>query len=535
MREGKDTLMSKSANVWKVLLLSMVLGVGLCLPPARAAAAETTSAADLAAAREHLAKLSRQDYLSDLSATVAEVVRPAVVEVRVVKWVRQPEMPDMNDLFKRFFQDANPPFEFHFRQWGTPDEQQRQLPQNRIREYQLRGIGSGVVVDAEKGYVLTNWHVVGGADEVKVLLADDREFKAEWIRQDPATDLAVIKIKADGLVDVPLGNSDAVRVGEQVLAIGAPQELRETVTAGIVSAKGRVTNGGPMYQNFIQTDAAINRGNSGGPLVNMRGEVIGINNSISISPTEMGLRNDGIGFAIPSNMAKEVMTQLIEKGKVTRGYLGVWMQEITDPKLAASLRLPADTKGVLVTEVNPDTPASKAGLAAGDVIVSVDGRAVEDMQELRKIVAKLEPDTTVKLEYYRDGAKRATDVTIAPQPAELTMSGYPGPTTAPSPAASERFGLKVAEITESAAKDLGYETVPEGVLITDVADRSDAQSQGLRPGMVILDVQGAKVTGVEEFDKAMASKDAAKGVRLRVLEPGGAKRFVFVRPADEAK
>ena len=218
----------------------------------------------------------------------------------------------------------------------------------------MRGLGSGVVVDAANGYVLTNFHVVAGADQVKVALADGREFKAAWVRSDPLTDVAIIKITADGLVAATLGDSDQVQVGDWVLAIGAPQRLPETVTAGIVSAKGRNTQSGPMYQNFIQTDAAINRGNSGGPLVNMRGEVIGINNSIA----SISGGNEGIGFAVPSNMAKTVMAQLVEKGKVTRGYLGVYLQDIDSQGLAESLQ-PAGPARCAGGRGQADSPASR--------------------------------------------------------------------------------------------------------------------------------------------------------------------------------
>ena len=523
--------MRTSGSVWKVVLFSLVLAVGMCLVPATAWAGKTISQEELSAARQRLGELSKQETLSELFRTVATAVRPAVVEVRVTKWVKQPQIPDMDDLLRRFFGENEGPFEFRFYGRGQPREMPHQVPQPPA-EFQMRGLGSGVIVDAGHGYILTNWHVVSGADQVKVVVADGRDFKAEWIRTDPATDLAVIKIAADGLVDVPLGDSDKVDVGDWVLAIGAPQYLPETVTAGIVSAKGRTTGGGPMYQNFIQTDAAINRGNSGGPLVNMRGEVIGINNSISVA--DIGVRNEGIGFAIPSNMAKSVMQQLIEKGTVTRGYLGVWIQDSDSQGLAESLGLP-DAKGAIVTDAKEDSPASAAGIKEGDVIVSVDGQAVGNVNELRNIVARIEPGKTVAVEYYRDGKKLSVDVKIAAQPREMALAGQEEGEQAPSESKPNKFGLTVATVTDDLAKQWGYKTAPRGVLITDVQARTDAQEQGLQPGMVILDAQGTEVTTAEQFDRVSSSQEAAKGIRLRVTDPSGGKRFVFVQPAEQAK
>ncbi len=484
---------------------------------------------EAAAARARVEELNKQDYLSELFATVATLVKPAVVEVRVAKWVRQPELPDLDEFMRRFFEEEFPPSEapHYYRFRIVPGQRPRTTP----REFQLRGLGSGVVVDATNGYVLTNYHVIAGADQVKVVLADGRAFNAEWIRTDPLTDLAIIKIEADALVEAPLGDSDQVEVGDWVLAIGAPQRLPETVTAGIVSAKGRNTRTGPMYQNFIQTDAAINRGNSGGPLVNTRGEVIGINNSIA----SVSGGNEGIGFAVPSNMAKAVMAQLIEKGKVTRGYLGVYIQDIDSQGLADSLGLP-DPHGALVVEVRPDSPAEQAGLKSGDVIVRVADQPITDTQELRYAAARSQPGTVVKVTYYREGKQRTVDVTIAAQPKEfmLVQEGLEEQ-QAPAPQEANRFGLAVATVTEELADYYGYKTVPQGVLITDVTTASDAQEQGLEPGMVILDAQGGAVRTAEEFEQVISSPEAAKGIRLRVAEPSGRKRFVFVRPMDEAK
>ena len=519
--------MTKLRHAWKAIAISLVLLAATALPVWGAEAAKLTPQ-EITAAKARLEELNKQDYLSELFRTVSKLVRPAVVEVRVAKWVRQPEMPDVEDFMKRFFDEEFPPSESPFRFHAVP----RQLPRTTPREFQVRGLGSGVVVDAVNGYVLTNYHVVAGADQVKVVLADGRQFKTEWIRTDPLTDLAIIKITADGLVEAALGDSDKVEVGDWVLAIGAPQRLPETVTAGIVSAKERNTQSGRMYQNFIQTDASINRGNSGGPLVNMHGEVIGINNSIA----SVSGGNEGIGFALPSNMVKSVMSQLIEKGKVTRGYLGVYIQDIESQDLAENLGLP-DQRGAMVVEVGPDSPGGKAGLKAGDVIVCVGDQSIADTQELRYAVARIQPDTVVKLDYYREGKKHTADVTIAAQPKEMTVGpeGLEEKQEPASQAAANRFGLTVSALTEESARENGYKGPPQGVLITDVASASDAQEQGLQPGMVILDAQGKPVRTAEEFEQAISGEAAAKGIRLRVTDPGGGKRIVFVRPVEEAK
>ncbi len=519
--------MRNPTTVWKTLFFVLVLSVAVSVAAWAAGTTQPMSQEQTAAARARLAELNKQDYLSELFRTVAKLVKPAVVEVRVTKWIRQPEMTDPEEFLKRFFGD-DVPFEFHFR---SPTPSPRSRPQPRLRQFQMRGLGSGVVVDAENGYVLTNYHVVAGADQVKVVLADNREFETEWVRSDPQTDLAIIKIKAENLTQAPLGDSDKVEVGDWVLAIGAPQQLPETVTAGIVSAKGRTTGIGPMYQNFIQTDAAINRGNSGGPLVNMQGEVIGINNSI----VTVSGGNEGIGFAIPSNMARSVMQQLVEKGKVTRGYLGVMIQDVDSQGLAQNLHLP-DTRGALVSEAKADSPAIKAGLKEGDFIVGIDGQAVADSQELRNAVARIQPGTTVKVDYYRDGEKQTAEVAIAPQPKEMTqLAGEEEESEATTQPTASRFGLEVATLTEDLARQSGYKEPLKGVLVTDVAPGSDAQEQGLRPGMVILDVQGRKVEMAEEFEKAISDEAAAKGIRLRVTDPGGGRRFVFIQPMEGEK
>lgn len=299
--------MNRLARAWipTTVMLGLVIGAVLLGPFLAGRITYAVEVAKQEATRQELAELSKHDRLSSLFRAVSKVVKPAVVEVRTMKKIEGRYL----DPF-RFFEDGDLPFRFRFRRPQRRSPQRRSIPQ--------RGLGSGVIVDAANGYILTNNHVVGGVDKVEVILADGRKFDAQWVRTDPDTDLAVVKIAADRLVEAPLGDSDQTKVGDWVLAIGSPRGLPQTVTAGIISAKGRRTRiDGRMYQDFIQTDAAINRGNSGGPLVNMAGEVIGLNNSIISSSGG----NEGIGFAIPSNMIKQIMNQLIDTGEVVRGWL----------------------------------------------------------------------------------------------------------------------------------------------------------------------------------------------------------------------
>jgi serine protease Do len=363
---------------------------------------------------------------------------------------------------------------------------------------------------------------VDGSDTVEVRLADDRKFDAEWVRTDPQTDLAVVKIQAEGLVEAPLGNSEKMEVGDWVLAIGSPRGLPQTVTAGIISATGRVTGRPNSYENYLQTDASINRGNSGGPLVNMRGELIGINNSI----LSFSGGNEGIGFAVPSNMASRIMAQLIEKGKVTRGFLGVVIQNV-DEGLAKSFDLP-HTNGALVAQVKEDSPADRAGIEEGDFIVQVDGKDIEDVNQLRNAVAAIKPGETVSLGVLRDGEPKTVEVRIQAQPEDMAAAFGQGSPQAQ--AQIERFGMEVTTLTPELAEEHGYAPETKGALITEVAPGSDAAEQQLRPPMVITRINRRKIADAEGVATAMAAKEAASGVRLRVLMPGGGSRFVFITP-----
>ncbi len=414
-------------------------------------------------------------------APIVEAVTPAVVTVRSERRVRQvsQELPPM---LREFFGER-----------GLAPRR----PQPRAG-----GLGSGVIVRAD-GYILTNHHVVAGADQVTVELTDGRSFKADVVGTDAASDLAVLKVaNATNLRTLPLGDSDAVAVGDVVLAVGNPLGVGQTVTMGIVSAKGRAT-GGTSYEDFIQTDAPINQGNSGGALVNTQGQLVGINSQI-LSPSG---GNIGIGFSIPANMARDVMTQLIETGEVRRSMLGVTIQPVTDD-LARSLGL--DTvRGALVNAVQDGSPAARAGVERGDVITAVDGATVKDGNDLRNRIARMRPGTTVPLTLVRDGKPRDVSVTVA----ELTSAegGRPAPTedgTAPDPTG---FGMGVQPVTPEQARELGV-AAGRGVLVVSIAPDGRAAASGLREGDVIEEVDNRPVTSVDTLRGLLA-----KGERPALL------------------
>ncbi len=504
-------------------VLSSILVVGFAAgviygPQFAGRVAYAVSVGQLQAERGELAQMAaKDDTLSPLFRKVARVVMPAVVEVRVTKRVAMPQMADPFDdpFFRHFFGDQTP------------------RRQTQPRQQEQRALGSGVIVDAQNGYIVTNNHVVGGADEVQVVTSDNRKLEAEWVKTDPATDLAVVKVKGENLISAPLGDSDAMEVGDLVLAFGSPERLRQTVTKGIISAKGRNQAGlggeTNLYQNFLQTDAAINHGNSGGPLVNMRGEVIGINTAIV---SETGA-NEGIGLSIPSNMIRQIMDQLIASGKVTRGYLGVKLQDV-DANLAKSFNLPT-TEGALAGDVAKDGPADKAGLKAGDFITAVDGKKVADVSQLRMLIAAVPPGKSVNLEIYRDGKKQTLPVKIGEQPKDMTAAFSNSPSPEGGKASATKFGVKVAALTPEMAERLGYKAGVKGVVITEIDPDSSAASQGLQTGMLIVKVGDKPVATPEQFALATAAKDAANGVRLQVTDAEGNSGFFFVTPTKPHK
>ena len=375
------------------------------------------------------------------------------------------------------------------------------------------GLGSGVIVSPD-GYILTNNHVIEGADQIEVKLSDGREARATLVGRDPDTDLAVLRIGLNKLPVITFGSDANAHVGDVVLAIGYPFGVGQTVTQGIISALGRTQLGINTFENFIQTDAAINPGNSGGPLVNMRGEVIGINTAIA---TPIG-QFAGVGFAIPINMAKNMMPTLMKGESVTRGYLGVIIQDISD-ELADQFKL-ADAKGALVAQVNKDSPADKAGLKTGDVIIKYRGKAVADTRELRNAVAATAPGTKADLVVVRDGKEKTFTVTVGKLTPETMAAAESGKAST-----LEKFGLTVQPLTSELADEFGYKD-EKGVLITDVDPDSPAGAANLQRGDLIVEANRQAVTTVSDLRDALAkSKDSA----LLLVKRKDASLFVVLR------
>ncbi len=427
---------------------------------------------------------------------ISKQASPSVVFIEAEREVEVAAAP-FNNPFDLFGDDL---FERFFGQPRSDEGQGQRSPRTPQRRMQ-RGQGSGFIVSTD-GYILTNNHVVGKADKITVKLNDDREFDAELIGTDPRSEVAVIKIDASNLPALELGDSDEMEVGEWVVAIGNPFGLSSTVTTGVVSAKGRSSVGIADYEDFIQTDAAINPGNSGGPLLNLEGEVIGINTAIiSRSGGYMG-----IGFAIPSNMVKVIFDQIKEKGSVTRGYLGIYIQQLT-PELAESFGIEAK-EGVLVSDVMSDSPAEEAGLESGDVIIEMNDEAVDDIGPFRNKVSLLTPGTEVELKVIRDGRERNIDVTIGTLPDEGELAA------APESKIMDDLGLSVQTLTEDIAEQAGYEG-QTGVIVTEVVPGSEAAAKGLRPGILIQQVGNKDVTTAKEFTSAV--QDAKEGEKNSVL------------------
>ena len=436
-------------------------------------------------------------------ADVVNKISPAVVLVRSSRVVQQTSMGRGQDNpFRRFFGEGD----------GEGDGRPR-------RE---GGIGSGVVVTGD-GYILTNNHVVAGAEKVTVDFVDGRTLSAKVIGTDPPSDLAVLKVNGTNFRTLPLADSSTVRVGDVVLAVGHPLGLGQTVTMGIISAKDRQTGASRgAYEDFLQTDAPINRGNSGGALVNMRGELIGINSQIM---SESG-GNIGIGFAIPSSMAHDVMTQLIEGGTVRRGLLGVGVQGV-DADMARSLKL-GDTKGAIVNLVNEGGPAEKAGIKQGDVILSLDGKTIDSSNALRNAVGRLAPGTKVTMEISRDGAKQTVTATLA----EKTESDDPtGEDGAPSRGAKPtgKYGLQVEPLTPELARQLRSRSMT-GVVVADVDPAGAAADAGIAQGDVILEVNKTRVADGAAL-KAALEKTPEGTPALVLIEREGTTRYVtLARP-----
>ena len=449
------------------------------------------------AAQVPLGAASGQKGLPDF-VDLAKKLGAAVVNISTTQVTETPEMAPSP------FGEQDPFGEFGRRFFGQP------LPRGPQRQ---KSLGSGFIIDRE-GYILTNNHVVDNAQRIVVRLADEKEFEAKLVGRDPKTDIAVIKINArNNLPMASFGDSDRLEVGEWVMAIGNPFGLDHTVTAGIVSAKGRVIGQGP-YDSFIQTDASINPGNSGGPLINLRGEVVGINTAI-FSRTG---GNIGIGFAIPINLVKELLPQLKGRGKVTRGYLGVLIQKVT-PEIAESLGL-EKARGALVASVSKDGPAERAGVKVGDVIVEFDGKEIKDSNDLPLVVARTAVNKAARLKVLRDKREVMLSVTVGELKEEEVVA---------SAAEKGDLGLTVQRVTPQVAESLGLEKA-EGLVVTGVEPGSAGDEAGLRRGDVILEVDRKPVKTVAEYRKVVgeASK-RGKGI-LFLVRRGESTLFLALKP-----
>jgi serine protease Do len=437
---------------------------------------------------------------------VVKAATPAVVNIATTRTVRQGQ-GDMSPLMED-------PFFRHF--FGEEFFRRFQIPKER-RENSL---GSGVIVSAD-GYIITNNHVIAKADEIKVLLNDKREFAGKIVGTDPKTDLAVVKINATGLPNIPWGDSDKLEVGEYVLAIGNPFALNSTVTLGIVSAVGRANVGIADYEDFIQTDAAINPGNSGGAMVNTRGELVGINTAIfSRSGGYMG-----IGFAVPANMARTVMDSLIKSGKVVRGWLGVSIQEVT-PDLAKQFGL-TEAKGALVSEVLPDSPAAAAGLKSGDVILGFNGKRIDSPGTLRNTVAATAVGSKVKIEAWRDKKTVTAQAKITEQPKEIAEVG--DESASGDGAQTALAGVEVRALTPDIAGQLNLPKGATGVVVSGVAPGSAAEAAGLQPGDVITEIGKDAVRNLADFKRASGKLKKKESVLIKLIRNGG-KLFIVIKP-----
>ena len=425
-------------------------------------------------------------------ADVAESARPAVVTIITDKVISL----EQYENFGFFFYQPNHP---------------------RQKEFKTNALGSGVIIDAENGYIITNNHVVDEMDGIRVKLIDKREFDATIIGTDPKTDLAILQIDADNLNDIELGNSDKIRVGEWVLAVGSPfsENLSHTVTTGIVSALGRsnIMNS-QSYEDFIQTDAAINPGNSGGALLNMEGELIGINTAIATGGYEKS--NRGVGFAIPSNMASRVMRDLIDKGFVTRSWLGVFIQEL-DNETAQALDI-STRNGALITDVVEGSPAEKGGIQEGDVIVAFNDEPIADPANLKNVVSLSSPNSSNRVKVIRDGSPKTVKVVLEELP------DNPRQYATSERVKSNEFGLQLKKITDSLKEKYDLKE-NDALVVTRIDPNGEAYDKGIREGDIIKRVGTEKVTSVKNFNRLVEQSRERNAILVLVKKPNGGSRF----------
>lgn len=431
-------------------------------------------------------------------APIVKKTQPAVVSIASTKVVK---VNSGDEGLPPIFDD--PQFRQFFGQRG----------QGRPQQQREQGLGSGVIVSPD-GYILTNNHVIEGASDIKVYLSDKRELKGSIVGTDPKTDIAIVKVEGKNLPTLPFADSAQVQVGDIALAIGNPFGIGQTVTMGIISATGRGNLGIEDYEDFIQTDAAINPGNSGGALINPNGQLIGINTAI----LSRAGGNQGVGFAVPANLARTVMNQLLKNGKVVRGYMGVIIQPVT-PEIAKAFNLP-DAHGALVGEVTADSPATKAGVAQGDVITELNGERVDDSRELRLKVSQLAPGSAIKLKLIRDGNPRDVNLTLGELPNDKEAANNEKLEN------SSLDGLSVQNLTPQIARELGLPASANGVIVAGVEDGSRANEAGLRPGDLIQQVNRQPVNNVAEFERAMKQAGGKSAVLL--VNRNGHTSFVVI-------
>jgi len=468
MKSIKNLLSSKPA----VLALGFALGaagLGLARTTEKAVSTNPPATFKLASASEGPARGGYAPLVKEVLPSVVNISSSKVVHNRM----SAQDMP-MDPFFRQFFGDDG---EGHF---------------NIPKDSRENALGSGVIVSPE-GYILTNNHVVDGATDIRVTLSDKREFKAHVVGTDPKTDVAVLRIDAKNLTPITIGDSSKVQVGDLALAIGDPFGVGQTVTQGIISATGRGNLGIEDYEDFIQTDAPINPGNSGGALINDRGELVGINTAILTH----GSGSEGIGFAVPSDLARQVMDEILKNGHVTRAYLGIYLQDVT-PAMARAFG-EKETAGVVVADVSPNSPAKAAGIQRGDILLDVDGKPVIDSNQLRMNISMKQPGTEVTLKFLRNGDMRDATVKLAEMPAQSAEANSNG-----SEGASKALnGVDVQNLDSDIAQQLGIPATTKGVVVTNIDPASQAADSGLQKGDVIQEVNHQPVNNVSEFESAV--------------------------------